>query len=248
MVAKDRAAWVADDGSGLTDVKVLRLIRTVGYGLLLLTGILLLSLLLRARWGDAADELRLVGQVVTLVPNALIALVMVFWSGDAFRGDWESSLMRGIRRLLPAIALTLLLFLALVISDGVRLSRERSREIVSQVNVVRQRLDQAEQRMARVSPERWRQLQSQQAALRPDLRSRDVEQTLRQEIGVVRDRLNTRAEQGRSQVLQGIWSDVGVVALQLLVSSAIFLLAWRHLSSPESAPNKTAALGFRRRA
>ncbi len=205
------------------------LVRTLGYGLGTMTLALLASWVLQGRWGDPAAELQLLGQVVTLLPNGLLALLLVFWNGDRPCQPWEQTLQRGLRRLLPLLAALLLLLSFLAISDGVRLTRARGREIAAQARDVRQRLESAESRMERVPPDRWETLRQAQARLRPDLRGRDPREVLNQEITVIRERLDARAREGLEVASRRIWSDVTSTVVQLLVAMATLLAAWWQL-------------------
>lgn len=203
--------------------KSVSIAHVVGMGIALMTLMLIITTISRVAWGDPASELRMAGQIVTIIPACLVALFLVFLDSERPASRIIKTVRRLIKVLNPWVCICLLCLCLLVISDGFRLVRLRNQDIDSQASQLASRLSAMESRMNELTPERWEQIRIAQLRAQPETSAKNPRQTLQSEISTVRKRLASRVSSGRAEVHKGIWSDVVVTLSQLLVAAFVLL-------------------------
>ena len=125
-----------------SQVGSMTILRTLGYGLLLLAFFDIVEMLIPSNFMNAAWEFQTFGALVERVPVPLIGLALVFYGELHSRSKWEFFSLKFLSWLSLLLALLFIFLIPLGVLNTVRLSK---RSVAQVSNVSQQQIAQAEQ-------------------------------------------------------------------------------------------------------
>ncbi|NJL85011.1 MAG: hypothetical protein HC886_01990 [Leptolyngbyaceae cyanobacterium SM1_1_3] len=128
--------------------KTLGLIRSAGYGLLIIFALQLADIFIPAYFMDSDWEMGMVANLIERMPLALIALVLVFFGEMNLRQRWEKWLLWGLSWSTLVASVLFFALVPLSVSSSVKLRSQGSAQV--QIDA-RQQMIQLEELQARVN-------------------------------------------------------------------------------------------------
>ncbi len=216
-----------------TFLMTLPLIRGVGYGLVFLFVIDLVTLLIPASFMDPVWEFQLLGALVERVPVPLIGLAMAFLGGMQARAKWELPLIRFSSYLALIAGVCFFLFVPLGMVNTVRIYRANHTQIATQTQQKLARIEQVQGQLKQTTTPT--QMEELIRSLNPG-RTLEIEDD--KQFAQVKDELTTLTENGirgvKAQAREAKRDQNGTLLknsvkwnLGALVSGSLFLFIWR---------------------
>lgn len=208
-------------------------LRWVGYGLLAFFGINLISMLIPFRFLDPEWELQVIGQLVEIVPIALIGLVFVFYGKQYARTRTSILFAKILSWLALLIGILMFLLIPLIIVDSWRIQTAAQQQI--QLALV-QRLEKIEnvkvQVESTISDSQLVNLAEQFKAQYPnlDLDLNKDPQGIKQQLLKLAKLAKSNSEKQSSELVkkqnEGLLNTVLKLGFGLLISSIWLISLW----------------------
>lgn len=209
---------------------LLRLVRVVGYGLLLMSLVDFLYVLIPADFMDPVWEYQFAGDLVKLVPVPLLALVLVFWGDNVERQDIEWPILKFLSWLTLIFSITLFLLIPLTAANTLRIHRFNNEQISTQVNQQRQQIESTRTQLEQATPQQLQSLvptpnaqgQLPNAPASPE----DARAQILDNLNQAREQATAQANQARANVKQNLIKNSLKLIAGSFLGSFLFLYAW----------------------
>ena len=209
------------------------LLRGIGYGLLLLAVLDLVTLFIPSNFMNPAWELQTYGTVVERVAVPLVALAFLFWGGRTGRFKFERPLLGGLSWLSLAAGVLLWLMIPLAIFNAIRVDRQNNQQVAAQVESTQTQVQQIQTQLNNIqTPAELEALiqQFNQAGSVPRIESLQQLETVKQELASNltegSSNVNTQAQALRQNQRLGLIKSSVKWNLGALVAGTLFVWIW----------------------
>ncbi|HAX79231.1 MAG TPA: hypothetical protein DCY88_26255 [Cyanobacteria bacterium UBA11372] len=215
----------------------LPLVRSIGYGLLVLAVFDLVDIFVPPHFMNPVWEFKTLGGLVERVPVPLIGLGLVFLGEQEERGFWEIFILKFLSWVALLLGLLFVLFVPLGVLNTVRIDQQNQEQVTVQVN---QRMAQIQQVKDAVKKATTTS-EMEQLLSRLDSQGRTPEIKDSQQLEEVKKRLSSFIVQGeemmKTQVQTTLYSQRMSLLknsvkwnLGALLSGVLFIYLWRATS------------------
>lgn len=209
--------------------RLFSLLRTVGYGLLLIAIINFVDIFIPSYFTNPNWELNAVGMIIERMPLALIALLLVFYGETDFRQRWEVPILRLLSWFTLIASILFLLLIPLSVSSAIRMNIQNMSQISSGYKQQLEQLEQLEARLSNMTTQEINDLvdavASQESA--PTVTSSEALTYFKSEI----ERSREQAQVQREEVQSTQWLNLQKSAIKwsigACISAVLFFYIWR---------------------
>jgi hypothetical protein len=204
-----------------------KILRILGYGLLLLAFFDLVEMLYPPRFMNPAWEFQTFGALIERVPVPLIGLALIFYGEWHSRNKWEFVSVKVLSWLTLLFAVILFLLIPLGIGNTVRLSKQSAAQIDT---VSQQRITQAErveEQLSQATPEQINNLLRGQGRSLDGKSPQEVRNQLLSEVNKAKAQIKNEAQTTQSNQRLGLLKNSVKWNLGALVSAALFFSFWK---------------------
>jgi hypothetical protein len=206
------------------------ILRTVGYGLLLLSSIDLIYVIVPPDLTNPVWEYQTVGDLVKLIPVPLLAFMLVFQGDTIARSRLERHALRLISWVMLIIGIFLLLLIPLTIADALRINQFNNDQISIQVNQQQQQLEATKSQLQRATPDQLQNLvpvPDRNGKLPDAPKSPEEAKTqILKNIARAKDQANTQAIAARANLRRNLLKNTFKLAIESLIGGVIFIYIW----------------------
>ncbi|MCW6036348.1 HpsJ family protein [Spirulina subsalsa FACHB-351] len=135
----------------LAQVQSIKLLRTVGYGLLIFLLFDVINLLIPPNFMNPTWEFQTFGGIVERVAVPLIGFSFIFFAEKKVRSGWEIPLLKILSWLVLGLALLFFLFIPLGVFNTIRIQRQADEQITSRVAQGVSQVEQVQQQLTQVN-------------------------------------------------------------------------------------------------
>jgi hypothetical protein len=217
--------------TGLNPVKTLQILRSIGYGLLLLSFIDLLYLIFPPEFTKPVWEYQTIGDLVRLIPVPMIAFMLVFYGESFGRRKVERPIMAILSWSTLIFGVFCLLMIPLTVVNTLRIAQYNNDQINTQVTQQKTQLNNTKTQLDQATPE---QLQSlirvpTEKADSPTNTPKNPGEAKAQVLGNIQKAQKKADEQAfdaRKNVQQNLIKNSSKIILESLVGGCLFLYTW----------------------
>ena len=218
-------------------LKSIRILRWVGYGLLVLFLFDLVEIFVPSRFMNPVWEFQTMGTLVERAAVPLIAFALVFFGESKSRSQLERPVLKSLSWLALLYGLVMLLLVPLGVVNTLRIDRQNNAQITTQVTQQMTQIKQVKDQMAKATTKEKMQeflslLDSQGRV--PDIQDsqqlEEVTKNFSSFITQTENSLKSQAETTRSSKRLALLKNSVKWNLGALVSGSLFLLIWRFTS------------------
>lgn len=206
------------------------LLNVFGYGLLVLAGLDVLSIVIPPQLTNPAWELQTIGQLVERVPVFLLGFIAVFYrySGQIRRS--EMLILKGLSWLALVIGVIYYLMLPLGISNTFRIDAQNQTQVSAQLSQQQERFQVLKQELEKATTDAEVQrlvgALAQQNTL-PNLENpQQLKENLLNRMDIVEQNIQAQAKATRSNQRKVLFKDSVKWNLGALISGTLFLWVW----------------------
>jgi hypothetical protein len=206
--------------------QTLAILRSIGYGLLILALFDLVAMVIPFRFMNPLWEFQRFGELVERITVPLIAMGMIF-SGE---NNWRKPLERAVVSLLSWLcllfAILLILLIPVAMSNVQRINAQTGAELGAQFSQQRDRADQLQSEISQINGDELQQFLESQGQ---DLAGQDpqqVKETILSDLEQARSQLQNQFEARRTEQRLGLLKDGIKWSLGALVSGVLFGYLW----------------------
>ncbi|NEN98951.1 MAG: hypothetical protein F6K50_26635 [Moorea sp. SIO3I7] len=210
------------------------LLHWIGYGLLVLTVFDVVETLIPPNFMNPAWELQTIGALVERVPVPLLGLALVFYGERHGRERWEVLVVKVLSWLALVLGVLYFLLIPLGIINTVRINKQASTQITTQVNRGMTQFQQVKEALEKVNTEA--EMEKLLASLSSEGRTPDINNS--QELERVKEqlasfiargeqRIQNQAQSSLSSRRLGLFKSAVKWNLGALVSGALFITIWK---------------------
>ncbi len=215
---------------GAADRFSVKLLRRVGWGLLLLYSVDLVQMLFPLALGDPLWEFRKVVDLVQIAPLPLLALVLVFQGERLDRSILERRFLWLISQLLLGVAIAYLLLVPLTLSAAVRIHTQNRNQVSNSMATRQQVLNRSARRLEGLAPDDLKRLETQSGPALPqpkELTPEEFRRQLRRYITEVQTRVKLEADESLLALRRNLMRATAKAIAQTVVCSAIVFYVWK---------------------
>jgi hypothetical protein len=216
-------------------VRSLTIFHWVGYGFMLLTLFDLFEIFFPPRFMNPVWEFQMLGAMVERVPIPLIGLVLVFCGELNLRAKWERYLLKILSWTALLFAVWFLLLIPLSIVNTVRIDRNSSEEISTQVKQEMAKFEQFKNQLAEADTQEEVEnllLRLDSQALFPAIANsqqlESVKQQISSSLAKSEAKITTEANETQSNRRLTLLKKSIKWNLGALISSCLFFLIWHN--------------------
>ncbi|WP_017652412.1 HpsJ family protein [Fortiea contorta] len=210
-----------------SQVGSIMILRTLGYGLLLLALFDIVEMLVPPSFMNPAWEFSTFGAIVERVPVPLIGLGLVFYGNLHSRSKWEFLSLRFFSWLTLVLTVVFILLIPLSVVNTVRLSKQN----VSQINALSdQQISQAEQiekRVNQATPEQINNLLKAQNQPLGEKSTQEQKNQILSQVSQAKAQIKTQAEAAQSSRNVNLFKNSVKWNLGSLVAAALYFTFWK---------------------
>ncbi len=210
-----------------SQVNSISVLRTLGYGLLLLALFDIVEMFVPPNFMNPAWEFQTFGALVERVPVPLIGLALVFFGEMHSRSKWEFPTLKLLSWLTLLFALFFLLLIPLGIGNTLRLNNQS----VAQISTLsKQKISQAEQlekQLNQATPQQIDNFLKSQGRSLDGKNPEELKSQILSQVSKAKEQIQTQAE--ATQSLQGLSLIKSSVKWNLgaLVAGGLFITLWK---------------------
>lgn len=211
----------------LTQEATIKIIRTLGYGLLLLALFDWVEILVPPQFMNPAWEFQTIGALVERVPVPLIGFVLVFYAESESRNRWEWPLIKLLSWLTLLLAIIYFLMIPLAAVDTIRLSKQSTQQIKSASTQQIARAQQLEKQLNQATPQQIENLIKQQGAASEAKNAQQVKEELASRLSQAKVKIQNQAKTTQSNQKFNLIKSSVKSSLGALVAAALFFSIWK---------------------
>ncbi|MCP6760483.1 MAG: HpsJ family protein [Fischerella sp. CENA71] len=186
----------------LTQESSLTILRSLGYGLLILSLFDWVAMFIPSNFFNPAWEFQTIGAIVERVPVPLIGLALVFYGELHSRNRWEFPILKLLSWLTLLLAALFVLMIPLGVSNTIRLNKEN----VTQINNIStqqiSRAEQLHQKLSQATPEQLDNLLKSRGGSLYGKKPEEVKNELLSQVSRAKAQIKDQAE--TTQSLRGV--------------------------------------------
>ncbi|MBD2354551.1 hypothetical protein H6G41_07900 [Tolypothrix sp. FACHB-123] len=204
-----------------------RILRMLGYGLLLLALFDVIEMLVPPNFMNPAWEFQTFGSLVERVPVPLIGFALIFYGEMHSRNKWEFFSLKLFSWLTLLLAVIFLLLVPLGIGNTVRLNKQSAAQIT---NVSKQQISQAEQveqQLSQATPEQINNFLRGQGRSLDGRSPQEVKSQILSEVTKAKSQIKNQAKATESSQRLSLLKNSVKWNLGALVSAALFFSFWK---------------------
>lgn len=207
------------------------LFRWVGYGLLILAGFDIIDALYPPQLTNPAWEFQTIGALVERVPVPLLGFILVFFGEQYFRTKIERPVIKVLSWLTLILGIMFLLLVPLGIFDTIRLEKQSSEQIKSQVDQRKEQIKQFKDQLDKTTtPQQMEQL-LQGISNAPDIKNPQevgkIKDQLSNFVGAAEGRIDNESQEVQSNRRKALLKNSIKWNLGALISGLLYISIWR---------------------
>jgi hypothetical protein len=216
---------------GLNTIKTLKIMRSIGYGLLLLSLIDLLFILFPPEFTKPIWEYQTIGDLVRLIPVPMLAFVLVFYGEALGRKRIERPLVKVLSWSTLIFGIFCILMIPLTVVNTLRIGQYNNDQINNQVTQQKVQLDKTKTQLEKATPE-----QVQSLIPLPDKKTGDLpnvpknpEEAKNQvltNIQKAQQEADNQAITAQKNVQRNLIKNSSKIILESLIGGCLFLYTW----------------------
>jgi hypothetical protein len=217
--------------TGLNPVKTLQILRSIGYGLLLLSLIDLLYLIFPPEFTKPIWEYQTIGDLVRLIPVPMIAFMLVFYGESFGRRRVERPIVAILSWSTLIFGVFCLLMIPLTVVNTLRIAQYNNDQINTQVTQQKTQLNNTKNQLDQATPEQLQSLirvptekaeSSSSATINPEAARVQVLDNIQK----AQKKADEQALDARKNVQQNLIKNSSKIILESLVGGCLFLYTW----------------------
>jgi hypothetical protein len=217
--------------SGLNPIKTLRILRSIGYGLLLLSLIDLLYILFPPEFTKPIWEYQTVGDLVRLVPVPMLAFMLVFYGEAVGRKKIERPILKVLSWSTLIFGVLCVLLIPLTVVNTLRIGQYNNEQINTQITQQKQQLSNTKVQLEKASDDQLQQLiqlptGNSNPALNSPKTTIEAKSRVLNNIEVAQKKADEQALAARKNVQQNLMKNSVKIILEALVAGFLFLYSW----------------------
>ncbi len=204
-----------------------KILRSLGYGLLLLALFDWVEIFVPPNFMNPAWEFQTIGALVERVPVMLIGLTMIFYGEIQDRSRWEFPILKLLSWFTLLCAVLFFFMIPLEIADTVRLNKQSTVQINTASTQQISRAKQLEEELNQVTPRQIENLLKQRGATTAGKTPQQVKEELLSQVSQAQTEIKNQAK--TTQSIQGFNLIKTSVKWNLgaLVTVALFFTIWK---------------------
>jgi hypothetical protein len=211
----------------LTQENTLTIVRSLGYGLLILSVFDWVAMFIPSNFFNPAWELHTIGAIVERVPVPLIGLALVFYGELHSRNRWEFPALKLLSWLTLLLAVLFILMIPLGAVNTIRLNKEN----VAQINnISTQQISRAEQlhkQLSQATPEQLDDLLKSRGGSLYGKKPEEIKDQLLSQVSQAKAQIKDQAEATQSLRGLSLIKTSTKWILGALVSAVLFFGFWK---------------------
>jgi hypothetical protein len=217
--------------TGLNPVKTLQILRSIGYGLLLLSFIDLLYLIFPPELTKPVWEYQTIGDLVRLIPVPMIAFMLVFYGESFGRRKFERPIVAVLSWSTVVFGVFCLLMIPLTVVNTLRIAQYNNDQINTQVTQQKTQLNNTKNQLDQATPEQLQSLipvpteKAENPANSPK-NSGEAKAQVLDNIQKAQKKADEQAFDARKNVQQNLIKNSSKIILESLVGGCLFLYTW----------------------
>lgn len=211
----------------LTQEATIGILRTVGYGLLLLALFDWVEILIPPQFLNPAWELQTIGALVERVPVPLIGFALIFYAESESRSKWELPVIKLLSWLTLLFAIVYLLMIPLAIGDTVRLNKQSTEQLRSASQQQITRAEQLEKQLNEATPQQIDNILKQQGAASEGKSAQQVKDELASRLSQAKTQIKNQTKTTQSTQKLNLMKSSVKWCLGALVTATLFFSIWK---------------------
>lgn len=214
----------------LPSLPAIPLLGWVGYGLLLLSLLDVITILYPPRLTDPAWELQVIASLAERVPVPLLGFALVFSTQNAPTTKLGKSFLGSLSWLTLLIGIFFLLLIPLGVSDVLRIRAQTNAQIETQSTQQLTRFDQIEQQLNGASAENLQDLATRLGQRNPSAAAQspqDLKNQLLEELDQAKKTVKKQAQATRSARQNTLFKSLLKWSASALIAGTLFIYIWR---------------------
>jgi prepilin signal peptidase PulO-like enzyme (type II secretory pathway) len=206
------------------------LLALVGYGLLLLSLLDVITIVYPPRLTDPTWELQVIASLVERVPVPLLGFALVFSTQNAPTTKLGKSILGSLSWLTLLIGIFFLLLIPLGVSDVLRIRNQTNAQLEAQSMQQIARFDQIEQQLNQASEDNLRGLATRLGQRNPAAAAQSPQELKTQLLGELNQAKKTvrnQAQATRSARQNTLFKSLLKWSISALISGTLFICMWR---------------------
>jgi hypothetical protein len=217
--------------SGLNPIKTLRILRSIGYGLLLLASIDLLYIIFPPEFTKPIWEYQTVGDLVRLIPVPMLAFMFVFYGETVGRKKIERPILKLLSWSTLVFGVLCILLIPLTVVNTLRIGQYNNEQINTQITQQKQQLTNTKSQLEKASDDQLQQLIQVPSADPNPLQNlpkttTEAKNKVLSNIEVAQKKADEQAFAARKNVEQNLMKNSIKIVLEALVGGFLFLYSW----------------------
>jgi hypothetical protein len=214
--------------NGIHLLKTLPALRSIGYGLLLLSFVDLLYILFPLDLTNPVWEYQVTGDLIRLVPVPMLAFMLVFYGETVARRRIERPILRALSWSTLLFGVILLLMIPLTVINTMRISNYNNDQISIQIRQQKLQLDNTRSQLEKADPSQLQNLipiPDQKTGSLPNApkNSEEAKAQILTNLQKARETAENQANQARKNVRQNLTKNSVKLILEALIAGCLFL-------------------------
>jgi hypothetical protein len=217
--------------TGLNPVKTLQILRSIGYGLLLLSLIDLLYIIFPPEFTKPIWEYQTIGDLVRLIPVPMIAFMLVFYGESFGRKKFERPVVAILSWSTLIFGVFCLLMIPLTVVNTLRIAQYNNDQINTQVTQQKTQLNNTKNQLDQATPEQLQSLipvpaEKADSPSNTPKNSGEAKAQVLDNIQKAQKKADEQALDARRNVQQNLIKNSSKIILESLVGGCLFLYTW----------------------
>ncbi|WP_066381184.1 HpsJ-like protein, cyanoexosortase A-associated [Anabaena sp. CA = ATCC 33047] len=210
-----------------SSLEFISLLRTIGYGMLLLAFVDLVEAFVPPNFMNPGWEFQTMGRIVERVAVPLIGLVFVFSGKLEKRSAWERRFLALLSYLTLLVGLLYILLVPLGVVNTIRLYNNNTNQITNQYNQQLSQANQLEKRLSEATPQEIENLLRSQGGSLNGRNPEEFKNQIASSLTQAKQQLKTQVETTKSAGRLSLFRSSVKWNLGALISAALFITFWR---------------------
>lgn len=202
-------------------------LRCVGYGLLMLTLLDIISMMVPLHLMDPVWEFQTMGSLVERVPVPLLGLGLVFYGEANFRRGWEQIVLKFLCWICLLLGVFFLLLIPLGISNTVRLNVQNETQISAKYKQDMARIEQLEKQLRATNNQQLESFFRSQGQSLTNKNPQDAKQQLLSQFSTAKQTIPNQYQQIRANQHLTLLKNSVKWNLGALICGFLFIYIWR---------------------
>jgi hypothetical protein len=217
--------------TGLNPVKTLQILRSIGYGLLLLSLIDLLYVIFPPEFTKPIWEYQTIGDLVRLIPVPMIAFMLVFYGESFGRKKVERPIVAILSWSTLIFGVFCLLMIPLTVVNTLRIAQYNNDQINTQVTQQKTQLNNTKTQLDQATPEQLQSLirvptEKADSPTNTPKNPGEAKAQVLDNIQKAQKKADEQAFDARKNVQQNLIKNSSKIILESLVGGCLFLYTW----------------------